>query len=348
MIEEECPMDAPLTETQWWIIYRMSVRQTVTGIIFRALHCLPAQYLPGESLMIRWVAEVDRIERRNRRMNAVLHKLVGLMHGHGLHPVLLKGQGVSVFYKSPLLRESGDIDLFFPSKEEMRKATDLVHTLGLAARRLPDGSLTYVFCGFEVEHHPRMFDLHNPLQQRYLASLLKAHPPVETELRLEGAPPFKVALPAPLPNLLLLGAHLLKHLMGHGVGLRHFCDVAQACTALHGSYSMSEFEAVSKRVGLTGWNRQLYSFLLGFFLVKDAHLPVATVDKEPSPLLMRIVLNGGNFGFHGNSRRLEAQSRRKRKLRTFLAFWKRRSFSLAYARGEAFWTSIRLIIGNIK
>ena len=94
----------PLTDAQWWEVYRMSVRQTVAGIVFRGLHHLPEEYLPADALMIHWVAKADRIERKNRRMDAALRLLLQRMGREGLHPLLLKGQGVAALYEHPLLR----------------------------------------------------------------------------------------------------------------------------------------------------------------------------------------------------------------------------------------------------
>ena len=37
----------PLTDAQWWDVYRMAVLQTVTGIVCRGLHHLPEALLPG-------------------------------------------------------------------------------------------------------------------------------------------------------------------------------------------------------------------------------------------------------------------------------------------------------------
>ena len=116
----------PLTDAQWWEVYRMSVRQTVAGIVFRGLHHLPEEYLPADALMIHWVAKADRIERKNRRMDAALRLLLQRMGREGLHPLLLKGQGVAALYEHPLLRECGDIDLCFPSEKEEREAAELV------------------------------------------------------------------------------------------------------------------------------------------------------------------------------------------------------------------------------
>ena len=36
----------PLTDAQWWDVYRMAVRQTVAGIVCRGLHHLPEALLP--------------------------------------------------------------------------------------------------------------------------------------------------------------------------------------------------------------------------------------------------------------------------------------------------------------
>lgn len=83
----------PLTDAGWWNVYRMAVRQTVAGIVYRGLHHLPDTLLPGDGLMIRWVAHAERIEQKNKRMNVVVNRLYRRMDRYGLHPVLLKGRG---------------------------------------------------------------------------------------------------------------------------------------------------------------------------------------------------------------------------------------------------------------
>ena len=153
---------------------------------------------------------------------------------------------------------------------------------------------------------------------------------------------------SPLPDLLLLNAHLLKHIMGHGVGLRQFCDMARAYHALHGSYSPVELEAAYRRTGLLRWSAQLHTFLTEHLGLPRDVLPYAGTDARTSPRLLHIVLEGGNFGQYGKTRAKASRAGWERKLHTFLSFWRHRDFSGAYARGEAFWTSIRLITGNLR
>lgn len=328
----------PLTDTQWWSVYRMAVRQTVTGIACRGLHYLPDHLLPADALMIRWVAETDRIERRNITMNHAVQQLAHMMAAHGLHPVVLKGQGVAALYEQPLLRECGDIDLYFPTGQEERRAAEIMQKAGCHIGRQPDGSCCYLWQGFEVEHHTRLFDIYNPLLKGYLAALAVEHGFTARQ---------GIAVPAPLAELLMLSAHLLKHLMGHGVGLRQFCDMARAYHTLRGSYSTERLEAAHKKTGLYKWSLQLHTFLTAHLGLPQSDLPYTGSGAPAVPMLMNIVLEGGNFGQYGSTKGKPAQPGWERKLHTFLAFWKRRDFSGAVAPKEAFWTSVRLIAGNI-
>ena len=93
---------------------------------------------------------------------------------------------------------------------------------------------------------------------------------------------------------------------------------------------------------------QLHTFLTEHLGLHDFELPFMDMDMCTSSELLHIVLEGGNFGQYGDTKGKASQTRWKRKLHTFLSFWKRRSFSDAYARKEVFWTSIKLMIGNLK
>lgn len=335
----------PLTDAQWWTVYRMAVRQTVSGIVWRGLHHLPDPLLPCDALMIRWVAKADSIERQNRKMNAAVDSLLRLMQGNGLHPVLLKGQGAADFYEHPLLRECGDIDLYFPSGEEERQAARLVRRTGCLMEKQPDGSSCYSWQGVEVEHHTRLFDIYDPCLKGYLSSLTRKYG--FTELPSGNGRSAAILVPSPLPCLLMLNAHLLKHLMGHGIGLRQFCDMARAYHVLRGSYSPEEMKNAYKRAGLLEWNKQLHTLLTEHLGLDYYDLPYIHTEACTSPMLMRIILDGGNFGQHGETSGRPSRTGWKRKLHTLLSFWQRRDFSCAYAPKEAFWTSMNLMIGNL-
>ena len=329
----------PLTDEQWGNVYYMAIQQTVAAIVYRGLHHLPEEYLPCESLMIRWVAKVDQTEQQNIKMNEAQAQLLRLLTDGGLKPVILKGQGVAAFYEYPLLRDCGDIDVFFPKKGEEQTATELLRKAGCSVERHPDGSNCYQWEDVEVEHHPRLFDVYNPRKKSYLAALVEKYGFDSVN---------ELPVPSPIPNLLLLNTHLLKHLMGHGVGLRQFCDMARAYHSLQGQYAPKELDEVYKKVGLEKWSAQLHSFLTKLLGLNPDVLPSANKDVAVSQQLLEIVLEGGNFGQYGDTKGSASQPQWRRKMNTLMSFFKHSGFSFEYARCEALWTTVELIKGNLK
>ena len=81
------PCPAPV----WESVYLLSCRQGVCGLAYGGLLLLPPALLPPASLLARWVAAVDAIERKNRLSASVLSELYPQFP---VAPVLLKGQGV--------------------------------------------------------------------------------------------------------------------------------------------------------------------------------------------------------------------------------------------------------------
>lgn len=345
---EKEPVDLsvfPLTDAGWRSVYRLAVRQTVTGIVYRGLHYLPDNLLPDEALMITWVAKADQIERRNMRMNAAVDLLFQQMDSRGLHPVLQKGQGVAAFYKYPLLRECGDIDIYFPTKQEMDDASELMRKRGCSVERHADGSNCYSWQGVDIEHHSHLFDICNPFLKGFLSDLVQKHG--FTTYIPDGDYSENITVPSPLPNLLMLNAHLLKHVIGHGVGLRQFCDMAMAYHALSGSYSAEELRDVYRRTGLLKWSALLHTFLTEYLGLSHTDLPYTDNSDSTAGKLLQTVMEGGNFGQYADTRGNASQTKWERKMRTFLSFLRNGKFSFAYARREAFWTSVKLIVGNI-
>lgn len=326
-----------LTPDEWQAVHDAARQQTVLALAADALQRLPDTLLPPDTLLLRWLAEADRIERRSRAMDDTVLSLVGLLRREGLHPVVLKGQGVARLYPNPLLRQAGDADLFFPVDGERAEAERLLEADGNALDRLPDGSTYTAWHGVEIELHPRLFDLCNPRVQPLLKLLQRQQGFVEQPLR-DG---MSITVPAPQLNLLLLCSHILKHAIGHGVGLRQLCDMALAFQAWPGAVDA----ALLRSLGLARWTRLLAAFLVGRLGLPAECSPVDVARKDFRPL-ERIVMEGGNFGFL--RRRASEASAFARKLATARAFVSHTGFSMRHAPSEAFWTFATLLGGQMK
>ena len=299
-----------LSLPQWKALVSMARRQTVTGLLYRGVTHLPQGYPLPEEILLELAAEAGRLERQSLKMNAVAERLTARFASEGLHPVIMKGPEAARFYPCPLLRECGDLDLYFAPSE-----IDQVLQVAGPAEKAPDGSFHFKEDGIDIDVHRDYFSLHS----RHLP-----------------------AVPSPEATLLMLSAHVLQHAMGPGIGLRQLCDVAMAYKAL--AVDPSHLREVFRDAGLERWNRLLFSFLHTHL----GAAPLYEELPSPEPL-EEIVLGGGNFGHYAASRSAAlSRSAFRRKLDTAGRYLSRLPFSLKYAPREVLPAVGRLLAGNLR
>lgn len=335
----------PLSGREWVSVFNMANRQTILGIVYNGICQLPYNLLPPEAILLRWVAEVEMIERKNKKMNLVISKLYETFNKYNITTVLKKGQGVGMFYINPLLRECGDIDLYFPDKDEYRRAITIIKNMGYNCKFEADGSVSYTIDGICVEHHSQLIDICNPLMKSYLADLERMHgydtfPLVSNER-------FMIMVPSTLLNLLLLNTHIMKHSVGLGIGLRQLCDISRAYCCLNGDAETKELKAAICKLGIRKWTNLLHSFLIDYLGMPSEYLPYKDKHISSRPLL-DIIIAGGNFGQRTSKRSNVSKSVWQRKLQTSRAFIQRASFSCRYVPMETFWTFTKLLTGQFK
>lgn len=317
-----------LSPEYWRQIYDLSRMHTVGALACQGLTCLPDDCLPDDALLARWMAEMSVTECRSRRMNEALAALTDLLARRGLRPWVLKGQSLARLYSTPLLRECGDIDLYFPLPGQNSAALRVLREMGIEVQGMPDGSHTYEWMGFPVEHHPRMTDLSNPLLYGRVREWEKRYPAQKVTLGMG----HDTALLVPSPTLLLflLDAHILKHVLGWGIGLRQLADMAVACRVLHGQVCGEALRGMAATAHVLRWDALLHGVLLQCF-----HLPVASLPYAGSlhdgRALMNRVWTGGNFGLARREQARTSACMLVRKWRTALALMDNVRFGLTYA-----------------
>lgn len=332
----------PLSRACWENIFGWSKLQTVTGIIYEGINHLPDNLLPPEDLLLRWVVEVDSIERKNLLMNQVIVELYNLFERKGIKPILLKGQGVATFYTKPLLRESGDVDLYFSSPQEYMKAECLIEDFGIALRKNPDQSHTYDWKGVVVQHHSTLLDVSNPFAEKLVHDFVRQVGYVQQTLSWDNYH-FDIKMPSPCLNVLLLNLHILKHALGWGIGLRQLCDLACVTDAYGENVNFPHLDEIYKRLGVSKWCDLLYSFL-NINLGKEGrqHSRISPKDLED------VIWRGGNFGQSLASRSCLSDAVWKRKIKTLFAFSRRFAFACKYAPKEAGWLYVKTLIGQFR
>lgn len=345
---EERPQDCslfPLTDAEWSELFILAQQQTVLGITYRGLDYLPEHLFPSPELIFRWVAEIGRIEERNLESNQSLIELLTLFEQSGLKPILQKGQGVATLYDRPLLRSCGDIDLWFPTRKEGQEALRIITEKGCKPEKAPDGSYHYHWRGIEVEHHPELIDLQSLMVKGWARRRVKAMQPITVTLPEHSETP--ILTPSAEVNLLLINAHICKHAIGLGIGLRQMCDMARAYHCLRNQVDGEAIYKLYKRAGLLRWSTLLHNFLVQYIGLKPHDLPYQEELTEDAQPLMKVVMRGGNFGQFAADRKAATQGGKwQRKRHTAKSFLRNCRFSFRYAPKETLWTVWQLLRGQ--
>jgi len=317
LFDSPLPEPFALTTAEWNAVFAMAGEQRVLGLLARAVSRLDAGVEVPESVVLRLLMASAGIRRKSLKVRTLSESLLGELQTAGFHPVLMKGPAVAAFYPEPDLRASGDIDLYLP-EEEFEDAVDYVRVAGSGLEQPSDGSALCMRDGVIIDLHPKFFDLH---------------------IREELLP----AVPSAEATLLMLSSHILKHCMGPGIGVRQLCDMAMAYRKL--PFDRQRLLDVYEKTGTLRWNRLLCAFLRDVLETDPGLFPG---DETSSETLLRIVMEGGDFGHYSASRaRAEQTGVRARKLDTALRFVRRIPFSLGYSPREFFYYVRELTAGNL-
>lgn len=287
--------DFPLTDDEWERLYSWARIQTVEAIVYDGMMQLPDCLFPPKLLLMRWTVQVDYIERQNRLMNTCLGELAELFIEHDIVFFLLKGQGTSVCYETPLHRICGDIDWFFPTVSDFDRACRLISSMNICMVRQTRSSVVYRWKGILVEHHKHMLDIHNPLVSSFLKCLQESEEIKSVYLGIENK---HIKIPSPLLNHLCVNAHILKHLFMFGIGLRQICDSACICKAYYGRVDGRKLHEVYQKTGLYNWMQQFNHVLVSDLGMPTCYLPFPLETRNKSRWMLQEVLKGGNFGFY--------------------------------------------------
>lgn len=283
----------PLTSKQWQQLYDLSIQQTLDGIIMEGILTLPTNLLPPKSLMLQWSVRLDTIERINLRKNQITNDLVSLFSLNGIKVMLLKGQGLAQYYEKPLQRVSGDIDFYFDDLNMFEKANKLIEKAKVKVEKGSLNSTIYVWKGIEVEHHTRMIDVLNPFCQDYLKDI---------QLKQKNTYLFsddkEILIPSPQINQIQVNAHILKHFIGFGIGLRQYCDAARLSFCTKDEVIGVELYRNFKKLGILPWMNLTYSFLVNKLGLPIQYLPYEIKKIEDTDWLLDEILTVGNFGFY--------------------------------------------------
>ncbi|RRD93133.1 hypothetical protein EII33_01475 [Bacteroides heparinolyticus] len=327
-----------LSAADWDELYLIARKQALIALIFDGVNTLPAGLRPPHPLYLQWATQTVRIEQANRRLNGLLPEIDRIYRGAGLHPVLLKGQGMGVYYRNPLHRQCGDIDIYI-GKKGLRTANRLLTEQGAVQKG--EGSRKHVglvFRGVLIENHHILFQLNNPCANRYLQGMIGAWHPHGAEAGTLGMPVPPVGF-----NALFIFLHAFGHFMNGGIGLRQLCDWACLLRQRHEEIDAPDFCRQLKRFGLLRAARAFGYIAVAYLGLPASCLPFVPCEEHEADealrgeQLLREILATGNFGYYDMRVPSRPQGYWAGKWYTFRRIVRRCNEFRGFAPAEAFW-----------
>ena len=241
--------------------------------------------------------------RSHALLNRTLAVAVKLLRQNGIHPVLLKGQGVATNYIAPYLRMCGDIDLYI-GQRDYDKACEVVRQWTGTKKGIESEKHYHFKHGdVTVELHRIAERLVLPCQntrfQRWTHKHL--HNDHLRSVEIEGT---AISLPPVNFDALYIFNHAWHHFsQGEGIGLRQLCDWVRYLHIFRSEINRIEMERDLKSFGLwypwqifgpiavdmLGLPREEYPFYTDRYARQAARV-ISMIEVD------------GNFGFFAPSR----------------------------------------------
>lgn len=328
-------LTAAPTKDEWTEMFASAQQQTLVGVLFAGVERLLANQRPPRALLLQWYVQTERIKQTNRMLNYRAVETVQYFAENGFDSCVLKGQGVATYYPNPLLRTSGDIDIWLSCGRE--KIYDFART------RVGLQGITYqhihypLFEDVEVEVHTTPGSLSSPWLndklQRYFKDSFS-----EQGSHYVALPDGVGEMPHPTVefDLVYLLLHMYKHLTGEGIGLRQMMDYYYV---LQQPLSEEARQQVVRRIEdfkMMRFARATMYVMREVFGLEEEYLLVAP-DEKAGRFLLDEIMQAGNFGKYDT--RLERKRNETAWFRLVRSL-KRNARFLRYYPNEVLWNPV--------
>ena len=326
------------SEKEWEALFDLADKHAVAGVAFIALEELVKQgHKPTTEILLEWIGLSEQIKNRNNIVNQRSKELEKLFEDCGFRCCVLKGQGTALYYNSPELRQSGDIDLWVTkdgcckTDEVRRVVLQLAKSRGYQIDQIDIKHSDIAF--FEdvpVEIHFMPSWMFNPLRSRKLQHFFR-----EQADRQFSNHDSKVGFTHTTAgfDVVFSLVHIYRHVFEEGVGLRQLLDYYYIL--LHTSLKeRKEALEVLKTLGMSSFAGGVMYVLQKCFLL-DTNLMLCEANERHGKFLLSEVLMAGNFGQYDS--RYAFQSKEKRFTNGILQL-KRNLRFLCYYPSEVLWS----------
>ena len=281
---------------EWTEIYAESERQAVTGILLHGIERLPAEQRPAKVFLLQWIGVGQFIKQQNSLLNDRCQELTSNLSAAGLHPTILKGQGVAQYYPEALqrLRLLGDIDVYVDCG--LSKALEYAESLGQKNIEWDYKHLHLkIWDDTEVEMHYHVEVLLNLWKNRKLQRWFGEH---ESELFAHANDNTDgMTTPTMEFNVFYILLHIYRHFLYEGVGFRQVIDYYFVLKNLNLNVNESYAYKAVDEFGMEKFAKGLM-WVMHKALGMSREWMLWKPDEKEGRYILKQVMAGGNFGHH--------------------------------------------------
>lgn len=237
----------------------------------------------------------SQIIAKNIRVEYAHNEVHRVLSENNITYVILKGVASASYYKEPMLRMMGDVDVLV-APHDIAKADKLLKSIGFVTADDIHGDDMHIGYkrkdGISCELHRRINgvpnnDASNTIN-KYTADIFAKTQEFKTS---NGS----CLVPSNFHHGIILLLHTASHLTSEGVGLRHLCDWAVFVNSFSNDEFVALFEQPLKEMGL--WRfAQLLTLCCVSHLGCDQKEWAGEDDNNLIDSIVFDILNGGNFG----------------------------------------------------
>jgi len=315
---------------EWQYLYQMAVKQSSIGVCYLGIQRLPKTLQPPLPIAMQWASEAETIRGLNQLMNDEAARLTRLFSKKGHQTAILKGQANARLYPDKFCRQNGDIDLWVDGGEKC--IVDLLQQMGMMKEKnVHNTSYHHVHLkpngqGIIVEIHFRPASgNYNPVSnkrlQQWLEEEIKHTIPVEENFNV----------PTICFALIMQLAHIQRHLLSSGIGLRQVVDYYWLLQEATNDDCVTVSRLI-RNFGLQNTAEALM-WVIGYVLKTDPTKYIAKPNERKGRWMLREIMTGGNFGWYSRKKEMGV-------LQSFFLSKLRRLKMMQFNSNEIIWMEI--------
>lgn len=211
-------------DVNWRNILELSRKHGMSAILYRTISRLPVQFQPEEELMALWKMEAFQMGVLQLRQNSELGQVLKVAAQLGIQLVPFKGILLAQLYPEPLMRISGDADIYVSLEQKDATITMLLERGYIIDEEESIDTVTVL-----NRNNVLSIELHTCLWEEYIGDRIR-------ELERMGITDPKTFISARAcdiqcntlginQHLIYQIYHMIKHFSLSGIGIRHLTDL---------------------------------------------------------------------------------------------------------------------------